>query len=345
MSSTLDLDRSHDFALSPDLAISVAVESRPFISPFAISDRVMTAADIIVVSITSNGVTGRGEANGVYYLNETPAVMIEQIERLVANAPAAMDRLLLQQLMPPGGARNAMDCAFWDLEAKLAGRPVWQLAGLPTPKPLRTTMTLPVDTPVKMAEAVVKLRQFNSIKIKLAGDGRDDERIKAVRRARPDVWMGVDANQGLNTDKLQALFAVCLDANVSLIEQPFKRGEDLLLDDIRSPIFIAADESVQGIAEVDSLVGRYDVVNIKLDKCGGLTEALAIVQRARELRLRVMVGCMMGTSLCLAPMWMLAQVCDYIDLDTVAFLKEDRADAAIYKDGLVSCPDQLWGNP
>jgi L-Ala-D/L-Glu epimerase len=315
------------------------------VAPFAISDQVMTGAEIIVVSVKSQGVTGRGEANGVYYHAETPEVMVAQIEYLVANLPDGFDRHMLQKLMQPGGARNALDCALWDLEAKLSGQPVWRLAGLPEPKPVRTTMTLGVNAPDKMAAEALAFEDFRSIKVKIAGDGLDADRLIAIRETRPDVWLGVDANQGLDVPKLEALYPAFLKANVSLIEQPLRRGDEAALDSVRSPIFLAADESVQGLAEVDALVGRFDVVNIKLDKCGGLTEAIAIAARARELRLRVMVGCMMGTSLSLAPAWLLAQICDYVDLDTVVGLKEDRQPSAIYEGGMVSCPAALWGNP
>lgn len=329
----------------PPIDIAVGQELRPFKVPFAISDQVMRSAEIIVVYITLGGITGRGEANGVYYRNETPNVMIAQIQNLRANLPDNFDRQMLQKLMPPGGARNALDCALWDLEAKLSGRPVWQLAGLPMPKPIRTTVTLSVETPEKMAASAAVLPSFTSVKIKLAGDGLDEARLNAIRRARPEVWLGVDANQGLDRDKLIALFPALMRANVVLVEQPFQRGNDAALDDVCAPMFLAADESVQALADIDALVGRYDVVNIKLDKCGGLTEAIAMVARARELRLRVMVGCMMGTSLCLAPAWLLAQICDYVDLDTVLFLENDRTPCASYEDGLVSLPAELWGNP
>jgi L-Ala-D/L-Glu epimerase len=325
--------------------ISITIESRPFKTPLAISDQVMRSAEIVIVSVTSLGVTGRGEANGVYYLDETPDVMVAQIEALKSGLPDLLDRTLLQSLLPSGGARNALDCALWDLEAKLSGRPVWELAGLPRPHPVRTTVTLGVDSPQNMAANAVALQSVKSIKVKLAGDGFDDTRLQALRHARPDVWLGVDANQGLDPDKLIAMFPALMRANVALIEQPFKRGDDAKLDDIRAPVFLAADESVQTLADIDALVGRYDVVNIKLDKCGGLTEAIAMVARARELRLRVMVGCMMGTSLCLAPAWLLAQICDYVDLDCVFFLADDRQPSAIYRDGMVSIPDVLWGNP
>jgi L-Ala-D/L-Glu epimerase len=332
-------------AASPPIHIDVALESRPFKVPLAISDQVMHSAEIILVSVTSGGITGRGEGNGVYYHGETPEVMIAQIETLMAKLPEGFNRHMLQILMPPGGARNALDCALWDLEAKLSGLSVWQLAGLPKPKAIRTTVTLGVESPDAMAAKAAALEGIKSIKIKLAGDGEDESRLQALRKVRPDVWLGVDANQGLDREKLIAMFPALMSANVALVEQPFRIGNDAALDDIRAPLFLAADESVQCLEDIEALAGRYDVVNIKLDKCGGLTEAIAMVERARELRLRVMVGCMLGTSLCLAPAWLLAQICDYVDLDCVFFLNEDRQPAAAYEDGMVTLPDALWGNP
>jgi L-Ala-D/L-Glu epimerase len=345
----MDVDMSYSSGetanASPLVQIEVAKESRPFKVPLAISDQVMRSAEIIIVSVTSGGLTGRGEGNGVYYRGETPEIMIAQIESLKADLPDGFNRHMLQILMPPGGARNALDCALWDLEAKQYGQPVWELAGLPRPKPIRTTVTLGVESPEAMASKAAALIGVKSIKIKLAGDGEDERRLQALRKVRPDVWLGVDANQGLDREKLIAMFPALMKANVALVEQPFQLGNDAALDDIRAPLFLAADESVQCLADIDALVGRYDVVNIKLDKCGGLTEAIAMVERARELRLRVMVGCMMGTSLCLAPAWLLAQICDYVDLDCVFFLDEDRQPSAVYEDGSVTIPDELWGNP
>jgi L-Ala-D/L-Glu epimerase len=330
---------------SAAISILAKKELHPIKAPFAISGQVFRAAETVVVYVTASDVTGRGEAYGVYYCDETADTMLGQVYDLSERLPDKFDRHSLQTLMPPGGARNALDCALWDLESKLSGLPVWQLAGLPKPKAVRTTITLGVDAPHKMAEEASSFRDFRSIKVKIADDGLDDERLRAIRHARPDVWLGVDANQGLDADTLAALYPVFIETNVSLIEQPLKRGHETAMDAVRAPIFLAADESVQGLNEVDALVGRFDVINIKLDKCGSLTEAIAIIARARELRLRVMVGCMLGTSRSMAPAWLLAQSCDYVDLDGPVILRDDRHPAVTYENGMVSCPAALWGAP
>lgn len=327
------------------MKIEVQTEQWAFSSPFAITGHIFTAANIIVVTASQDGIVGRGEAGGVYYHDETPAFMSGQINALAKSLPANFNRDMLQTLLPPGGARNALDCALWDLEAKLSGLPVWQLAELPQPRPLRTTMTLGVDTPDVMAQGARNFEAAVSLKLKLSGDGNDAARVLAVRAARPDVWIGVDANQGLDPQKLAALMPTLMVANVSLIEQPFKLGHDADLDGVYSPILLAADESVQSSKDIPALVGRYDVVNIKLDKCGGLTEAIKMVAKARELRLRTMVGCMEGTGLSTAPGWLVAQICDYADLDASLPLREERQPAVSYANGYVSCPDALWGNP
>jgi L-Ala-D/L-Glu epimerase len=327
------------------MQIDTLTERHPFKSPFAISGYVFSSADVIFVSVSQDGVVGCGEAYGVYYDGENPALMRKQILDFAARAPSNFTRTFLQSNMPPGGARNALDCALWDLEAKLTGVSVWQRAGLPEPKPIRTTMTIGVDTPGQMARDAEALAGALSIKVKLAGDGLDADRLVAIRRARPDVWMGVDANQGLNPSTLAVLMPTLMSTNVSLIEQPFKREADALIDSVHSPIFLAADESVKSLADIDALGHRYDVINIKLDKCGGLTEGLEMVKRARAMRLRTMVGCMPGTVTAMAPAWLLAQICDYADIDGPLSLQNDREQAAEYSGGFVSCPPAAWGNP
>lgn len=327
------------------MQIDTRIERHPFKSPFAISGYVFSGADVIFVSVSQEGAVGCGEAFGVYYDGENPAQMRKQILDFAARAPLNFTRTFLQSNLPPGGARNALDCALWDLEAKLSGVPVWQRAGLPEPKPFRTTITIGVDTPEQMAVDAEALTGARSIKVKLAGDGLDAERLVAIRRARPDVWMGVDANQGLNPSTLAALMPTLMSTNVSLIEQPFRRDADALVDSVHSPIFLAADESVKSLADIDAVGHRYDVINIKLDKCGGLTEGLAMMKKARAMRLRVMVGCMPGTVTAMAPAWLLAQICDYADIDGPLSLQNDREHAAQYSGGFVSCPPAAWGNP
>jgi L-Ala-D/L-Glu epimerase len=250
----------------------------------------------------------------------------------------------LQDALPAGGARNAVDCALWELEARRDGVPVWQLAGLPEPKPLLTTFTLGAEEPAVMAEAARAYREARAIKLKLTGDlDLDSARVRAVRAARPECWIGVDANQGFAVGELEALIAALVDCRVALLEQPLARGREADLDGFDSPIPIAADESALTLADVDALVGRFDVVNIKLDKCGGLTEAIAIARRARLLGLEVMVGNMVGTSLAMAPSFLLGQLCDVVDLDGPTFLAADRVPGIRYVDSRIECPPEVWG--
>jgi L-alanine-DL-glutamate epimerase-like enolase superfamily enzyme len=270
--------------------------------------------------------------------------MTEQIERLRIAIEGGLSSESLQRLLPPGGARNAIDCALWDLQAKVTGQPAWQIAQLGVPKPLVTTFGCGADSPVNMAKAASGYTQARAIKLKLTGEGADADRVVAVREARPDVWMGVDANQGFTRSFLEDLMPVLVKASVSLIEQPFPIDEDALLDGFRSPIPIAADESVQSLSDLTSLVGRFNVVNIKLDKCGGLTEGLVMARASRELGLDSMVGNMLGTSLAMAPAFVLGQICKFVDLDGPVFLKDDRPHPVQYADGFIKCADSLWGS-
>jgi len=235
---------------------------------------------------------------------------------------------------------------MWELESQQARKPVWALAELPAPVPLLTTYTLGADTPEAMAAgAVGKYRGARAIKLKLLGDSFDAARVRAVRNARPDVWIAVDANQGSTRESLAALLPCLTAARVALIEQPFPRGDEYQLDGFYSPIPLAADESVQSLADIPGLVGRFQVMNIKLDKCGGLTEALLMVQEGLRLGLRVMVGNMGGTGLAMAPALLVGQHCDIVDLDGPLFLQRDRTPPVIYDHGYVSAPEGLWGWP
>jgi len=251
----------------------------------------------------------------------------------------------LRSIMPAGGARNAVDCALWELEAARAGLPVWQLAGQPEPQPLRTTFTLGADTPEAMAEGALRYSEAKSIKVKLTGElDLDIERVKAIRAARPDVWLGVDGNQGFVVDQLGELVAALEDQRVSLLEQPLARGREADLDGFRSPVPIAGDESLLTLEDLPTAVGRFDVVNIKLDKCGGLTEGLLMAAEARRLGLGVMVGNMVGSSLAMAPAFVLGQGCDIVDLDGPTFLAEDRQPSVVYEAGTIIAGAEVWGS-
>ncbi len=326
------------------MKLAMSIEAWPFRTPFRITGHVIENADVLVVSLTQGGATGRGEAGGVFYHHETPASMAAQIESLRGDIEAGLDRHRLRNSIGPGGARNGLDCALWDLEAQLASAPAWALADLAASSPLDTTFTIGAGSPAEMANTAQTYRGARSIKLKLTPE-QPGACVRAVRAARPDVWLGVDANQGFSGATLRALLPDLIDARISLIEQPVPVGADGELEGLASPIPVAADESVQGLGDIASLVGRYDVVNIKLDKCGGLTEALLMAREARRLGLKVMVGCMGGTSLAMAPAFLLGQVCDFVDLDAPTFLAADRDPPALYKNGQIWCPEALWGNP
>ena len=326
------------------LSLSVAIEKFPLKEPFHITGYTMVDTDVVTVTLTKDGQTGRGEASGVYYReHDDPPGIVAQLETVRARIEAGIDRESLQRLLPTGGARNAIDCALWDLEAKLTGRSAWEIAGLDAPRPLLTTFTVGANAPEKMASDARAYTQAKAIKLKLTGQPLDAERVRAVRAARPDVWLGVDANQGFTRPFLETLMPVFLDTRVQLIEQPFAVGQEAQLDGWTSPIPIAADESAQGLADLPSLIGRFSVVNIKLDKCGGLTEGLAMAREARRLGLEVMVGNMVGTSLAMAPAFLVGQLCNVTDLDGPVFLSVDRSPPVHYEDGMLSCPAELWG--
>ena len=327
------------------LRLNIATEKLRLRVPFRISGYVFEAQDAVVVTLDDGTHRGRGEASGVYYLNDNMPEMVAAIEANRAAIEAGVDRESLQRLLPPGGARNALDCALWDLDAHRTGKSAWQLAGLPQPKPLLTTFTLGAESPDVMAAGAKNYVHARAIKMKLTGDlDLDIARVRAVRAARPRVWLGVDANQGYQIDSLDELLSSLVDANVSLVEQPLPRGRESDLDGFSSPIPLAADESALSLADVPGLVGRFHVVNIKLDKCGGLTEGLAMAHRAKELGLKVMVGNMVGTSWAMAPAFVVGQLCDVVDLDGPIFLAKDRTPPLDYDDGMVWCADEVWGS-
>ena len=326
------------------LTLELRNESLQLAAPFRISGFVFEHTPVTRVTLHEGARRGRGEAAGVYYLGDHPDGMLARLEGLRGEIEAGIDRESLRTLLPPGGARNALDCALWELEAQRAGVPVWRLAGIESPRRLLTAFTLGADTPAAMARGAVGFAHARAIKLKLTGElDLDVERVRAVRTVRPDVWLGVDANQGYTREPLQRLIPALVDAQVALLEQPCRRGAESDLDDLDHTIPIAADESVQGLAEVEALVGRFDVVNIKLDKCGGLTEGLLMATAAKRLGLQVMVGNMIGTSLAMAPGWVLGQHCDIVDLDGAQFLRRDVVPGVRYADGHIECGDEVWG--
>jgi L-alanine-DL-glutamate epimerase-like enolase superfamily enzyme len=328
----------------PALSLDLTTETLRLAAPFRISGYVFETSDVVVATLNDGRHRGRGEASGVYYTGDDVPAMMAALEAARPAIEAGVGRQELRGLLPPGGARNAVDCALWELEAARAGQPVWQLAGLQLPKPLRTTFTLGAGNPAAMAEGARRYADARSIKIKLTGElDLDIERVSAIRAARPDAWLGVDGNQGFAIGQLDALVAAMQELGVSLIEQPNARGREADLQGYRSPIPIAGDESILSLADVPGAAGRFDVINIKLDKCGGLTEGLMMAEEARRLGLGVMVGNMVGTSLAMAPAFVLGQLCDLVDLDGPTFLTRDRTPSVDYRDGDIWAGPEVWG--
>jgi L-alanine-DL-glutamate epimerase-like enolase superfamily enzyme len=313
-------------------------------APFRISGYVFEAMPAVLATLSADGVSGRGEAAGIYYLDDDQDHMVEQIESVRDAIESGIDRETLQNLLPTGGARNALDCALWELEARHTGVPVWQLAGAPEPKPRVTTFTLSADEPDSFARKVEQLRSTRAIKLKLEGNlDADRERLAILRARCPDSWLMADANQGFRADQFEALETMLVEHRVALLEQPVPRGDEASLEGWRPPFPIAADESILNFAELNERARYFDMINIKLDKCGGLTEALAIAKVSLAMGKTLMVGNMAGGTLAMAPAFIVAQYCEVVDLDGPQGLADDPYVEEIYSDGEVFIPETLWG--
>jgi L-alanine-DL-glutamate epimerase-like enolase superfamily enzyme len=325
------------------LDLHVAVERWPIAGAFAISRGTKTEAAVVTVRLADGRHCGRGECVPYPRYGETVEQVVAAIEALRGELRRGLDRLALQRALPPGAARNALDCAFWDLEAKRSGQPVHRLAGLAPPAPRITAYTISLDAPEAMAAAAAAVSHRALLKVKLGAPG-DAARIAAVRHAAPAATLIVDANEGWNAHNLAANIAACAAAGVRLIEQPLPADDDAAVMAAVHAIPICADESVHDRASLAALRGKYDAVNIKLDKAGGLTEALALAAEARRMGFRIMVGCMVATSLAIAPAVLLAQQADFVDLDGPLLLARDRPHGLQYQASSVSPPiPQLWG--
>ena len=325
-------------------AVVVERAATRFAEPFRISGYLFEAMPSIVAHITQSGLTGRGEAAGVYYLADDQDNMIADVDSVLGEIKAGATRAELQTLLPACGARNALDCALWELEARTEQRPVWALAGLSAPRSLISTFTLPADKPAQITEKIKRLAFAKAIKLKLEGNlDEDRERVAAVRAARPDVWLSVDANQGFSGSDLDGLARIAREFSISLIEQPVARGDESALEGWRPGVPIAADESILHLGELDARASLFDVINIKLDKCGGLTEALAMAHAARSMGKQVMVGNMGGSTLAMAPGFVIGQLCDFVDLDGPISLADDPLADQIYSDGRIFVPEVIWG--
>jgi L-alanine-DL-glutamate epimerase-like enolase superfamily enzyme len=293
----------------------------------------------VTATVTRGGVTGRGECVPYPRYGETPDSVMAQIAAL----PEGIDRAALQSALAPGAARNAVDCALWDWQAKAEGRRVWDLAGLPAPGPLGITYTLSLDTPERMEAEARRHAHRPVLKIKLGTEG-DMPRLEAVRRGAPSARIIVDANEGWTPEVYTDLAPHLIRLGVALVEQPLPVGQDGMLADIARPLPVCADESAHDRASLAGLVGKYDLVNIKLDKTGGLTEALAMRDAARAMGFGVMVGCMVGSSLGIAPAVLVAQGADWVDLDAPLLLAEDRATPLRIEGSTLYPPEPaLWG--
>jgi L-alanine-DL-glutamate epimerase-like enolase superfamily enzyme len=321
------------------LPVRAYAETWPIAGSFVISRGAKTEAKVVVAEISDGMHTGRAECVPYPRYDET----IEGVLAEIQAADVSGDREALRRGMKAGAARNAIDCALWDLEAKRAGKPAWALAGLAKPKPVVTCYTLSLGTAASMGAAARKAADMPLLKVKLGGDG-DAERIRAVRAGAPKATIVVDANEAWTEANFDANLTACGEADVALIEQPLPAGADELLREVNRTVPICADESVHVTADLDYLVGKYDGVNVKLDKAGGLTEALDLVREARRRDFRVMVGCMLATSLGMAPALLLAQQADIVDLDGPLFLVKDREPGLAYSGARVSPPEPaLWG--
>ncbi len=323
--------------------LTCTIDTWPLASAFNISRGAKTEARTVTATLTNGSHVGQGECVPYLRYGENVESVAETILSLGAEIEAGLTRTELQLALPPGAARNALDCAFWDLEAKQAGQRIYERLRRSPPPPLTTAFSLSLDTPQKMAEAAAAARHRPLLKVKLGGNG-DEARIKAIRAAAPEAKLIIDANEGWTKDNLAENVAAMAAFGVTLIEQPLPADNHDALRGFESPIPICADEACHGIASLAPLIGLYDAVNIKLDKTGGLTEALAMVRAARDMGFGIMIGCMVGTSLGMAPAMLLAEEHDIVDLDGPLWLKQDRKFGISYEDSSMNFPTaDLWG--
>lgn len=322
---------------------SIHIADWELTQPFRISNFEWINSRCLIVQLCEDGIVGRGEAQGVFYLDETAESIFEQAHSVAGEIRKGISREELQHLLPAGGARNAIDCAMWDLECKKSGKTIWQLTGI-DPKPVTTVFTIGLeDTPEAMAAKAAAAKDAPILKIKL-GDHLPFERLAAIRAARPDAQMVVDANQSWSFELLQDVIPKCMDLDLAMIEQPLPRGGDEMLEGFESPITLAADESCLHTGELEAATRRYSMVNIKLDKTGGLTEGLKLARAAKAKGCKLMVGNMVGTSLSMAPSFVVAQLCDFVDIDGPLLLKYDQPLGLKYDQGVVKGFDpKLWG--
>ena len=325
------------------MVIRVFSESWPIRGSFTISRGSKTAADVVVVELTQDGVTGRGECVPYARYGESVQGVITQIENIMPVLREGLDRGSLQSVLPAGAARNAVDCALWDLESKQHRQRIWQRLNKPEPDALLTAYTLSLDTPENMQAAAEANSDRPLLKLKLAGAG-DLARVTAVRKGAPQARIIVDANEGWDETLYRELVPALQKLGVEMIEQPLPAGQDQILASLPRPIPICADESCHDSSTLHELIGRYDMINIKLDKTGGLTEALELRKQAEAAGMKIMVGCMLATSLAMAPAFVVAQGAQVVDLDGPLLLQKDRDAGFNFSDNQMHAPDAaLWG--
>jgi L-alanine-DL-glutamate epimerase-like enolase superfamily enzyme len=326
-----------------NLKLAVAHEAWPIAGAFTISRGSKTQADVVIVTLSKDGITGRGECVPYPRYNETVPQVIASLEAARGAIEEGLPRDQIARHVAPRAARNALDCALWDLEAKRNGLPVWQLAGLTEPRPVVTAYTLSLDTPEAMAKAAAAAAGRPLLKLKLGREG-DEERIAAIREAAPRARLVVDANEGWSEAVLPRMLSACARSGIELVEQPLPAKNDEALRSIERQVVICADESAHDVEGLPLLIGKYDALNIKLDKTGGLTPALVLASAARENNMKIMVGCMLATSLSMAPAMLLAPFASFVDLDGPLLLKEDRVPGISFEGSVMQPPPPaLWG--
>jgi L-alanine-DL-glutamate epimerase-like enolase superfamily enzyme len=329
---------------SHNLELKVAEQSWPLDKPFRIARGISTEARVVVVTVSDGQHTGRGEAVPISRYNQNAASAISQLEKIDIRRAEGRYRQQIQKLLPAGAARNALDCALWDLEAKISGKRVWELANVPMVPEVETSFTISLDTPAAMAAAAKANANAPILKLKLGGDAVDLARLQAVREAAPPARLLIDANESWSPSHYREIVPAFKRLGVELIEQPFPADADEVLETLDHPVPVCADESCHTSADLPRLTNRYEVLNVKLDKTGGLTEALLLTERARESRFKLLIGCMVCTSLGIAPARLLASTADYVDLDGPLLLAGDRHHGLSYKNGKIDIPSrELWG--
>jgi L-Ala-D/L-Glu epimerase len=325
------------------LKMDVRGEQWPLKQPFVISRGSSTTANVLVVTLSDGQHTGRGEACPTRRYGQTLQSITRELEAFRSQIEPGVSRGDIHKMFSKGAARNALDCALWDLECKRSGKTIWELTGLDRPDDLPTVITITLDTPEKMAEQASKFRDWPVFKLKLGAAG-DLERVQAVHDAVPSARLIADINEGWTAQQLADFMTPLAHLGVELLEQPLPAAEDDALKELKSPIPLAADESFHDVRSIEKVLGKYQVINIKLDKTGGLSEALRVVEAARRHKLRLMTGCMLGTSLAMAPGFVIASQCEFIDLDGPVSMVKDREHGMQYARGRVAAfMPELWG--